>query len=55
MTITLTLTLTLLIVGLLYGVPASVRTFRGQMADDENVYIIVTCIGIMLFCWLTGA
>jgi hypothetical protein len=50
-----TITITLIIVGLLYGIPASVRTFRRQMADDENVWLVVACIYIMVFCWLTGA
>jgi hypothetical protein len=49
-----TITVTLIIVGMLYGIPAAVRTFRRQMADDENVYIIVACIGLVMFCWLTA-
>jgi hypothetical protein len=40
-----TITITLSIVGLLYGIPASVRTFRREMADNGNVWLAVGCIG----------
>jgi len=47
-----TITITLIIVGLLYGIPAAVRTFRREMAEDENVWLVVTGIGIMVFYWV---
>jgi maltose alpha-D-glucosyltransferase/alpha-amylase len=50
-----TIYLTLIIVGLLYGIPASVRTFRREMAKDENVWIVVACGYVMLFYWISQA
>jgi hypothetical protein len=47
-----TITITLIIVGLLYGIPAAVRTFRREMAEDENVWLVVIGIGIMVFYWV---
>jgi hypothetical protein len=48
-----TIYVTAIIVGLLYGIPAAVRTFRSEMADDENVWLVVTCIYIMVFYSVT--
>jgi hypothetical protein len=39
----------LAIVLLLRGVPASVRTFRNQMADHQNVWLFAACAGVIAF------
>jgi hypothetical protein len=43
------------VVSLGYGVRASVRTFRREMAIDENVWLMVMCLGVIAFYWLVNA
>ena len=44
----------LAITALLYAIPASIRTFRNEMTDDRNVWLVVICGWIVTFCLLTG-
>ena len=52
---TSTLLITFWLTVILFGVPASIRTFRREMRDDNKVRLFVGCIGIIVFCVATKA
>lgn len=45
--------ITLGIVSLIYGIPASIRTFRREMEIDRNVYLMCACGGVAAFYYIT--
>jgi hypothetical protein len=45
----------LALTAVLYALRSSIRTFRNEIADDRNVWLVAICGGIVAFCLLTGS